>query len=59
MLEKGKIDLAMDSSNTPHLVFNDHSGFVLLYAVWNKQNWTITPIENSGGYGSLKLDSNG
>ncbi|NLF87241.1 hypothetical protein GX563_00295 [Candidatus Bathyarchaeota archaeon] len=55
----GKIDLALDSSNNPHITFNDNRNEALMYAQWNGNNWTIQQVDANGRFGSLKLDSKG
>ncbi len=54
---RGKIDLALDSSNKPHIIFNDNS-VRLMYARLNSTGWNIQVIDN-GHSGSIALDSAG
>jgi hypothetical protein len=56
---KGKIDLALDSSDNAHLIFNSYHTDDLMYTNWNGNNWTIQTVDKNGGWGSLKLDSEG
>jgi len=50
-------DLALDSSNNPHIVYNGQDG--LMYTSWNGAKWSIQTVDPNGEEGSLALDSAG
>jgi len=54
--------LALDSSNYPHISYNDWTNLDLKYARWNGSSWQIETVDSAGTVGdgaSLALDSFG
>jgi len=55
--------LALDSNNTPHILYgydNGHNSISAKYAVWNGSSWNIqTVFSGLAAYGNLVLDSKG
>jgi hypothetical protein len=54
--------LAIDSNDTPHLLYNKYSQgedvtYGLSYAVWTGKNWNTETIDSTGIFGVLSLDA--
>ena len=56
--KKGRMSLAIDDLNIPHISYDDVGSLVVKYAVWNGNGWDKEIVEDTGSflYSSLCID---